>query len=183
MERVENRGADSSSESSDNASGHAGGGNNDTSGGDGRQNDDGSAEGAGQTDGGSGHGDVVQGGVQNDDGSGEGSGQSDGGSASGGNAGGESANNVVQDGNVSIEESESEDRYKCKFCTHGFQVYTAYKIHVDSRHPGWKKVLEKKNERERTDLLVAISMQQESEDSETVAILDKNDENERSLVE
>ena len=35
------------------------------------------------------------------------------------------------------EEVEEDLPYKCKFCTHSFEVYDAYIIHVKSRHPGW----------------------------------------------
>ena len=93
-------------------------------------------------------------------------------------------NRALQGGNVSIdEESEEHSRYKCQFCPHGFGVYSAYIIHVQSRHPEWNKNKQEKNNSERIDLQVAIRIQQESEDSDTVAILDENDENERTLVE
>ncbi|MCG8625286.1 MAG: hypothetical protein MJE68_25215, partial [Proteobacteria bacterium] len=116
---------------------------------------------------------------ESDNGSGEGSGNVDTTGQSGDDLGGE-----VMGGGDGDEESErQEERYKCKFCTHGFDVYDAYLIHVESRHPRWKEKQDEQMAQERREMEVAIAMQQESEDSETVPILDERDESERTLLE
>ena len=56
-------------------------------------------------------------------------------------------------------------------------------IHVESHHPRWRALQEERIQQERLDLEVAIRMQGESEDSESVPILDERDEIERTLVE
>ena len=78
---------------------------------------------------------------------------------------------------------EEESRYKCKFCTHGFDAYNAYIIHVESRHPGWRDSDTERNLQERIDLQLAAAIEGESEDSETVPVLDDKDMDERGLVE
>ena len=78
---------------------------------------------------------------------------------------------------------EEESRYKCKFCTHGFDAYNAYIIHIESRHPGWQDSDTERNLQERIDLQLAAAIEGESEDSETVPVLDDKDMDERGLVE
>ena len=73
--------------------------------------------------------------------------------------------------------------YKCKFCTHSFEVYDAYIIHVKSRHPGWQDSDADRYRQERLDLQLAAMMQEQEEQSDTVQVLDENDKVERQLVE
>ena len=83
------------------------------------------------------------------------------------------------------EEAEVEEElpYKCKFCTHSFEVYDTYIIHVESRHPGWQDSDGDRYRQERMDSQLAAMMQEQEEQSDTVQVLDENDEVERQLVE
>ena len=81
------------------------------------------------------------------------------------------------------EEVQEDLPYKCKFCTHSFEVYDAYIIHVESRHPGWQDSDADKYRQERLDSQLAAMMQEQEEQSDTVQVLDENDKVERQLVE
>ena len=90
----------------------------------------------------------------------------------------------AQDGtNRKVAEVEEELPYKCKFCTHSFEVYDAYIIHVESRHPGWQDSDGDRYRQERLDSQFSAMMQEQEEQSDTVQVLDENDEVERQLVE
>ena len=78
---------------------------------------------------------------------------------------------------------EEDFPYKCKFCTHSFEVNNADIIHVKSRHPGWQDSDADRFMQERLDLQLAAMMQEKEEQSDTVQVLDENDEVERHLVE
>ena len=73
--------------------------------------------------------------------------------------------------------------YKYKFCTHCFEVYDAYIIHVESRHPGWQDSDADRYRQERFDSQLAAMIQEQEEQSNSVQVLDENDEIERQLVE
>ena len=81
------------------------------------------------------------------------------------------------------EEVQEDLPYKCKFCTHSFEVYDTYIIHVESRHPGWQDSDADKYRQQRLDSQLAAMMQEQEEQSDTVQVLDENDEVERQLVE
>ena len=169
--------------------GNGGGNNGSGESGNGGGGESGAGNGGGQTGNGSG---------ESGGGNGEEFGNNGGGGESGAENGGQSnnASGGERSGNVDItgrsgdddlggggNGGEEQERYKCQFCTHGFDVYNAYLIHVGSKHPRWKERQDEQIAQERRDLEVAIAMQQESEDSETVPVLDERDENERMLVE
>ena len=87
-----------------------------------------------------------------------------------------------------VDEDDYEDvaedlPYKCKFCTHCFEVYNAYIIHVESRHPGWQDSDADRYRQERFDSQLAAMIQEQEEQSDSVQVLDENDEIERQLVE
>ena len=81
------------------------------------------------------------------------------------------------------EEVQEDLPYKCKFCSHSFEVYGAYIIHVKSRHPGWQDSDADRYRQERLDSQLAAMIQEQDEQSDTVQVLDENDEVERQLVE
>ena len=81
------------------------------------------------------------------------------------------------------EEVDEDLPYKCKFCSHSLEVYNAYIIHVKSRHPGWQDSDADRYRQERLDSQLAAMIQEQEEQSDTVQVLDENDEVERQLVE
>ena len=185
-------GNNGSGESGNGGGGESGGGNGGGNNGSGESGNGGGGElGAGNCGGQTGNGSGESGG-----GNGEESGNNGGGGESGAGNGGQSnnASGGERSGDITGRSGdddlggggnggEEQERYKCQFCTHGFDVYNAYLIHVGSKHPRWKERQDEQIAQERRDLEVAIAMQQESEDSETVPVLDERDENERMLVE
>ena len=87
-----------------------------------------------------------------------------------------------------VDEDDYEDvaedlPYKCIFCTHCFEVYDAHIIHVESRHPGWQDSDADRYRQERFDSQLAAMIQEQAEQSDSVQVLDENDEIERQLVE
>ena len=92
----------------------------------------------------------------------------------------ENSNEEVSDRGVANTDSgEQECRYQCKFCVHSFDVYSAYIIHVKSKHEGWRDSQLAENIQDRLD----AQAQAESEQSDSVPVYDEIDWEERELVE
>ena len=94
----------------------------------------------------------------------------------------ENGNEEVSDkGVANTDGGEQERRYQCKFCIHSFDVYSAYIIHVESKHEGWRDSQLAENIQDRLD--AQAQAQGESEQSDSLPVYDERDEGERELVE
>ena len=71
---------------------------------------------------------------------------------------------------------ESERRFDCRFCPSSFLMYQSYLTHVQMAHPNWEDQIQSGISPS------AVAVIGDSESDTTVAVLDDNDENERTLV-
>ena len=72
---------------------------------------------------------------------------------------------------------ESERRFDCRFCPGSFLMYQSYLTHVQTAHPNWE------DEIQSGISPSAVAVIGDSESDTAVAVLDDNDENERTLEE